>query len=134
VYHLFNPKGIGIDDLILYLERSLERKVARVGFEQWVENIKAFYAAANPEEVPVFVKSLDLLPRERSAGVFTSPGTRAVKPISCGITTAELARYGIKCPEPDSTLIQNYCRFLKKAVMNVSAEEYYESEIRSVQP
>src|SRR5262249_26435013 len=30
VYHLLNPKGIGIDDLILYLEQALDRKLARV--------------------------------------------------------------------------------------------------------
>ena len=134
VYHLFNPKGISIDDLILYLEQGLERRVERVGFDEWVENIRASYAAANPDEVPVFVKSLDLLPHGRPSDMFPSTETGIIKPISCKITTSELAQYGIKCPESDSTLIANYCRFFKKSLLNKNARKCHEPEIPSIQP
>jgi len=134
VYHLFNPKGISIDDFILLLEQGLERKVERVDFDEWVENIRISYATAKPDEVPVFVKSLDLLPHDRPSSMFPSPGTVTAKPISCSITTAELDQYGIKCPEPDRTLIANYCKSLKKSLLNRDAGESYAPEIPGVQP
>src|SRR5262249_62242907 len=135
VYHLSNTKGISIDDFIFLLEQGLERKVERVGFDEWVENIKASYAAAKPDEVPVFVKSLDLLPHDRPSSMFPSLGTITAKPISCSITIAELDQYGIKCPEPDHTLVANYCKSLKKLLPNRDAGESYAApKIPGVQP